>query len=376
MKNVFFLLLVGFFLYACSQSQEEELKEKKAKIEAKSKDEKGIIQGKSLAKYVGKPGRLIVVCDKTVFTEELFQALDTTFGEFIRPYYPPFQKFEVIQIDKDRFDKGLRRTRNVLLIELTEDVPAGKPEMRIKKDYYAKHQLLTEIKANTMNDLMNLIVKEIPGLVKLYEELEWKREYYRHKKANNKVIKKRLVKDFGITLELPKKGRYEYNKKDYAHIIFPERSRQMDIETNNESDYSTSKANFIQSGIMIWETPFKDSFQLHPEYLLQVRDTILKYNAKHQFPGVYMGTQDHPAVLPVYKRLKIGEVEGYEFKGLFKFTGRLEPSGGKFWSFHFYHPKRNSIIAVSGYLDAPPTMNPALDLRRIQAVLYSIKLED
>jgi hypothetical protein len=65
------------------------------------------------------------------------------------------------------------------------------------------------------------LLKQAPELVKKYETIEWKREYYRHKKDNNTVLKNQLAKQFGITLELPKLARYESNKSgNYAHIIF------------------------------------------------------------------------------------------------------------------------------------------------------------
>jgi hypothetical protein len=323
---------------------------------------------------VGKAGELIVVAENTVFVEEIATLLDTVFGEIILPYYPAFPKFEIKHLTPEKFEKGFRQIRNLLFLELVDN-DSLEPSTVIKKDYYAKTQVLTIIKTATMDDLVEELLKQAPRLINIYETTEWKREYYRHKKDNNTVLKKQLAKQFGISLELPKQARYESNKSgNYAHIIFPQRSRQMDLMTDGGA--GGSKANFIQSGIMIWKFPYTKSEQFTPEYLMRARDTVLKYNAKHEFPGVYMGTQDHPAVLPVHSYIKIDELEGYEFRGIFKFTGMLEPSGGKFWSFHFIHPYRNEIIAVSGYLDAPPTISPALDLRKIQAVIYSLKLVD
>lgn len=368
-----YLSVFLFLLFVSCESHEKEIAEKKEKIEKELTDVTGIVQGNSKAKYVGKAGELIVVADNTVFTEEIGELLDSTFGDYIRPFYPPQKMFEIRFLDIHSFKNTSLRIRNVLQLELTDKVE--RPQLTVKKDYYANGQLYSVAKAKTMDELVDLLILETPRLVKLYDKQEWLREYHRHKKANNKVLKSKVKKQFGITLELPRTGRYESVQNNYAHILFPDRSRQMDLQTRAESAYSTSKANFIQSGIMLWQIPFKDSSQLDPAYLMKVRDTILKYNALHEYPGVYMGTQDHPAVIPVHKRIKVGTIEGYEFRGLYKFTGKLEPSGGMFWSFHFLHPERNKIVAVSAYLDTPPTMNPALDLRKLQAILYSVRLE-
>lgn len=371
LKLFLFVFLSFLLLLSCGESDSNNDLPQREKI---AMDQEGVIHGGSTAQYVGSAGELIVIAENTVLTPELYTFLDTTFGAYLLPYYPPQQKFEIKHISPDKFKSGSRRIRNLLMIELDENIEAGKPNMVIKKDYFARTQLLTEIRAHSMNDLVELLHKEIEDLVQRYETQEWKREFYRHKKDNNQAVKKQLSKQFGISLELPKQARFESNKPSFAKIMFPDRSRQMEMQGSEQ--YSASKANFIQSGIMVWTVPFSDSSQLTPDYLMRARDTILKYNALHEFPGVYMGTQDHPAILPIHQRLKINEVEGYEFRGLYKFTGRLEPSGGKFWSFHFLHPNRKVITAISGYLDAPPTMNPAFDLRKIQAVLYSLKITD
>lgn len=374
MKVVIVGIIIAILFGACQEERPSEGRKPLSESEKNAIDTNGVIQGQSLNQYVGKAGELVVVAENTIFLDEIATLLDTVFGELILPYYPPQPKFEIKHITPEKFEKGFHRIRNLLFLELVDDENQA-PSCVIKKDYYANSQLVTVIKAPTMDGLVAELLKQAPELVEKYETIEWKREYYRHKKDNNTVLKSQLAKQFGITLELPKLARYESNKSgNYAHIIFPQRSRQMDLMTDGGA--GGSKANFIQSGIMIWKIPYVKSDQFTPEYLMRARDTLLKYNALHDFPGVYMGTQDHPAVLPVHSYIKIGDVEGYEFRGLYKFTGRLEPSGGKFWSFHFIHPSRNEIIAVSGYLDAPPTMSAALDLRKIQAVIYSLKLVD
>lgn len=369
MRLLLFLSFL-FFLFACNNNVED-VNNHKPKREESVKDDKGVIHGGSLAKYVGKAGELLVVAENTVVTEEVLEVLSNTFGEYILPYYPPQHKFELKVISPEKFEKGTRRIRNVLKLKLSDDVVKNKPEIRVKKDFYAQHQLLTEIIANDMDDLLNALNEHATSLVERYESMEWKREFYRHKAESNDVVKNRLIKDFGISLELPKHAKYEIGKQKFAKIMFPDRSRQIDFQAG---DGGTSKANFIYSGLMIWELKYTVESQFTPEFLMRARDTVLKYNALHEFPGVYMGTQDHPAVLPIHKWIKIGDIEGYEFKGMYKFTGRFEPSGGKFWSFHFVHPVRKTIIAISGYIDAPPTMNPAADLRKIQAVIYSLKI--
>lgn len=371
-KFQYILILSSLILFFSCEGEQEDIKKTARNIEKDRKDEKGVIRGNAISKYTGKAGQLVVVAENTVVDSIIEQILDTTFGVQIKPFYPALPKFEIAHISHDRFKKSHQRLRNVLRLTLTDEELEDGSELLIRLDYFAKGQIYTEIKANTINDLHELLSLEADRLVNLYDEKEWKREYARFQKDNNPTIKRRLKEDFGISIEVPKRAVYEYNGRNFAKIMFPDRSRNMEVMSPGGG--GGEKANFIYSGLMIWEIPYKKESQFKPDYLLKVRDTLLKYNAKHEFPGVYMGTQDHPAVVPVYNYIKIGDVEGYEFKGMFKFTGRLEPSGGKFWSFHFIHPKRNKIIALSGYVDSPPTVNPMLFLRQVQASIYSLKI--
>jgi hypothetical protein len=369
MKNLLFVLLSIILIIGCEDNKVSKRKKTSTKI-AKS----GVYQGNSTQQYTGSAGELIVVSDNTIFTEEVYYALDSVFGDFIRPYYPAQKYFEVKPMDFDRYQKIGKRLRNLMILDIQDTIQKGEPLIIIKKDFHARTQILTEVLAHDMDDLLFALKTQLSEAFDIYNQQEWYREYIRHKEDNNKMVRQQLAEQFGITLDFPNQVRYETVKPSFARISLPDRSRQMDLKA--DGGYSSSKANFIQSGIMIWTFPFKDSSQLEPDNLMRIRDTVLKYNAKHEISGVYMGTQDHPAALPVHKRIKIGDVEGYEFKGLFKFTGRFEPSGGKFWSFHFKHPTEEKVVAISAYLDAPPTMNAAMDLRRLQAIIYSLKIPE
>jgi hypothetical protein len=372
MKYLIFIVSLSFLFSACTESNSG--KKKTTSPSAQKIITSGIYKGNSTLQYTGKAGELVVVCDNTIFTDEVFVALDSVFGDYIKPYYPPEKRFTVLQMNEDRYVKIGKRVRNLMMLEIDPSISKGDPQVIVKRDFYARTQIVTEILAHNNEDLLYAVNNLLSEIVGIYDQQEWNREYIRHKEENNTVARRKLSKQFGITLDLPNQGKYESVKSSFARISLPDRSRQMDIQA--DGGFSSAKANFIQSGIMIWSFDYKDSSQLTPEYLMKARDTILKYNALHEIDGVYMGTQDHPAVIPVHNRIKIGDVEGYEFRGLYKFTGRFEPSGGKFWSFHFKHPNRDKIIAISAYLDAPPTMSSSMDIRRLQAILYSLKITE
>ncbi|WP_107038444.1 DUF4837 family protein [Brumimicrobium mesophilum] len=333
-----------------------------------------IINAGSVSQYTGKPGRLIVVAEPTEYIDEIAFLFDSIFAAPIRPFYPKTPYFEVYQRSPQDFKRLSTRLRNVVELKIDEKIEKGAPTMHVYENYYAKTQIYTKLQAHDISDLYDLLLKEVDYLFQVYDRQEWKREYYRHPSKKNATTRNKLKSKFGIDLTLPSKFSYESIDDEYAIIMFPDRTRQMEMETSGA--YSTSRANFIQSGVMVWQYPYTDERQLNPYNLMMMRDTILKYYTSHEMEGVYMGTQNHPAVLPKFEKLKIGDITGYQFRGLFKFTGKSEPSGGRFWSYHFKHPTRETIVAISGYLDAPPTMSASFDFNRIRAVIYSVKAVD
>ncbi|WP_165779319.1 DUF4837 family protein [Brumimicrobium salinarum] len=382
MKYYYLLLFTAFILFSCGDSTETLTRKDNKKQQSLQNnnneiptDDRQIIKKGSISQYTGKPGKLIIVAENTIYTKELKVLFDSVFSAPIKPYYPYTPYFEIVHRTPTKFKQLSTRLRNVIEIDLNEKYKKNQPKMEILEDYYAKTQLYTKLKAHDINDVYELIQEEINYLFKIYERQEWKREYYRHAKNENNHVNQKLAKQFGINLKLPDNLRYESISDEYAILLFPNRTRNMEMKTTNSS-YTDTKVNFIQSGLMIWEYPFKDERQLKPENLMIMRDTILKYYAKHEIEGVYMGTQNHPAVKPIYHKIKIGDIEGWEFKGLFKFTGEAEPSGGRFWSFHFKHPHRNTIVALSGYIDAPPTFPANFDINRIRAIIYSLSFTD
>lgn len=373
MKYWFLLLSIIFVFSSCLDEQQVNEKENTSEKTTKKQHKGGreIIDAGSQAQYTGKPRQLMIVSENTVYVDEIAHFFDSVFQQGIRPYYPLTEYFKVYHRTFEEFKRLSTQLRNVIELEIDERIESGKPKMYIYENYYARTQLYTKLKANNMNDLHQLLEQEIDYLFKLYDKQEWKREFIRHNRNKNVETRELLQAKFGIDLTLPSRFKYESIDNTYGIIILPEKTRQMELKFGSGS---TARANFIQSGLMIWQYPYTDTSQFTPERLMMMRDTILKRYAKHEMEGVYMGTQDHPAVLPIHEKLRVGDVTGYQFRGMYKFTGKAEPSGGRFWSYHFRHPYRKTIVALSGYIDAPPTISPALEINQIRAMIYSLKV--
>lgn len=369
MKKVFYLFLPVLFLFGNCTTEKEEITAGTIQSATAVKKE----EPKSTFPAVGKVGQIRVVIEDELFSQKIEADLDAIYSVYFEPFkYPPQLKFEILQINETEFKGSNKRFRNIMFLKIDQNIPKGKPTVVLKEGQYAATQLCLYVLANNQKDLEYAVENMLSEYVSTFDKMAWQREYIRNKRESNKVLNKKVKELYGIDITFPSQAGIVSSKGDFLRIALPDESRPMELSGGN---YQTSRTNFTQYGLMIWQYAFKDSLQLSYETLLKSRDTILKYNAPHEYEGVYMGTQYHPAILPVVTELKLNNVQGYELKGLFKFTGEQEPSGGLFWSFTFKHPKKDKIITLSSYVDGPPTTSMVPYLRRVQSILYSVKVD-
>ncbi len=318
----------------------------------------------------GKVGEIQVVCEKSVWEGPIKNVLDSTLVQYILPYIPDVPTFQLIHKTPRLFTQGVRRHRNILFLKI-DPKHQGNGKITQQKDVWAKGQLVFTVVAKDYNQLIKTCAEGLPKVHDIFDEYSWKRilKYFSHNKRTS--VHKKINQNFGIDIVLPARSRLVTSKKNFFRIEFPPASRPIEFVGKNMQDPGT-----ILYGVMIYQYDFIDSSQFELKNLLQARDTMLKYNVPHEIEGMYMGTQYNPIVYPIIERATSfdGKIEGYDIRGMFQFIGPKFGTGGAFWEFHFRHPKRNKIICISGYVDAPPTTTWTHPLREVQAVLKSVKI--
>lgn len=324
---------------------------------------------------VGNIGELIVVCDDALWSSDLKAYLDTNLTQFIMPYYPDVPTFMLKHKTPKHFDKGVKRYRSLLFIQLDPNLKSDKVLVEKRKDIWALDQLVIDITAKNIEDLINFCKKG--GLKSVHSELdymEWKRIQNYFEENNNDKTNAKLAKTFGINLAMPE-GTFIVNERpNFFRVQFPVANRPIEFTNAGSQDRGT-----ILSGIMVYQYDYIDSSQFDFDHLIAARDTMLKYNAPYEVDGMYMGTQFAKLVYPEINTTTNynNSISGIEMRGMFVFVGRpIYAPGGAFWSFSFKHPKRKKVVCVSGYLDAPSTASWTHQLREIQAVFKSVEFVD
>lgn len=315
----------------------------------------------------GPVGQLLVVCDSTIWKGQLHAEVDSHFIQYFEPIFPDIQTFKIKQKTPDQFDAGYKQHRSILFFEIDKNYSGDKAKIDVRPDEYALDQMSIHIIGRDSTQLI-ASASDFKRVYNEFDHMAWKSFYNLYTERQEFEINKELGEYFGINLALPRGSKMINQRKNFFRIDFPVKTRPIEFTGTGQDK------GFVVYGVFVYQYDFVDQSQLEKDALLKARDTMLKYHAPYDVPGMYMGTQYTDLVYPeLYEAQNVdGSIQGKDIRGMWVFTGRpIHAPGGAFWSFHFKHPTRNKVVCVSGYLDAPATTDWTLFIREIQAVLRS-----
>lgn len=319
----------------------------------------------------GKVGEILVVCETDIWNSEVKNELDTGLTQFILPYLPDVVTFELMHRTPNKFEDGIKRFRNILFVNIDPNFKGEYGSIEQRDGVWAESQIVIDITGKDLKQVLETCQKGLGEVHKKFERRDWRRIMDNFAYQENTNPDKGLKKNFGISLALPDGAKVVHERDNFIRIEFPRSSRPIDFGPGGQD------AGTIFSGVMIYQYDYVDSAQFALKNLLMARDTMLRYNVPSEVEGMYMGTQYVDYVYPEGNDASSasGKIDGYEMRGLFKFTGNNKAgTGGAFWAFHFIHPEKKKLMCVSGYVDAPPTTSWTHPLREIQAVIRSVEL--
>lgn len=321
----------------------------------------------------GKIGEILVVCETGIWESDMKECLDTNLTQWIMPYFPDVATFELIHKTESHFEKGVKRYRNIIYIDIDPKYNKDKGSIVKREDVWAEGQVVVDITGKDFNQVLETCKYGLNNVHAIFDDQSWRRILGNFKRNKNTKIRSLVHKNFGIDIQLPSHSRLVTQRKNFFRIEFPPASRPIEFKGLGTEDIGA-----IFSGLMIYQFDYSDSSQFAFDQLLKDRDTILKYNVPHEIDDMYMGTQYTKIVYPEGNEITnaSGKINGYEMRGMFVFTGRpIHSTGGAFWAFHFINPETKKLITLSGYVDAPPTTSWTHPLREIQAILRSVEMK-
>lgn len=323
---IFAIVLVTGFLFSCSN--------------------KGEILHKNIT---GRANELVVVITDDSWDGVPGETLRGSLGQAQAglPQIEPL--FDLVRVPPAGFKSIFQSTRNILQTSISPNVE--KPEVVLKDNVWAYPQATVQVKAKNAEQFREVYLENEDKIMSYFLSAERKRLTMNYKKYYEKGIYNVLDKDFGVTMMVPPGFVIAEQKEDFIWYKF---------ETPE-----------ISQGIILYTIPYSSDSTFTTNYLLSVRDSVLKANVPGPTKGSYMGTERR-----FDQMQSIFEHNGNyasEMRGLWRLYN--DYMGGPYIALAELDASNQRVVVAFGYVYAPSKDKRNL-LRQVEAMIYSLKLNN
>ena len=260
----------------------------------------------------------------------------------------PEKNFRVSHINTDALNDMFSKHRNLIIAKIDKDI--ANPLVETQKNWKAEPQFVMRITAPSIESWVRTFNSQKDGLKLLFDQNERDRfqEFFRPT-TDHKIVNK-LKDRFGVTMNIPEGYFIGVDKDDFMWI------------RKETADMSMA--------FLIYELPYKDTADLNPNNIINVRDSIVKKYIPGPIDGSYM-TTDKEFLKPVFTVLPDFPA-GYavETRGLWNVVGDF--MAGPFVSYSIVNPESTKIVTAEGWIYYPNKEKRDL-LRQQESILYSLK---
>ena len=310
MINRLFLLIIVTVFFAC--------------------DDGGVGISKNIT---GKAGELVVVISEESWNSEPGKVIRQTLAQeqVSLPQDEPL--FDLVKVPREAFKSIFQSTRNIVQTQISPNVDSAKVIVQAKNP-----EEFVEVFNENKNRIMSYFL-----------QAERERLAMNYNKYYEKAVYNVLIEDFGITMKVPPGFQVAEQKKDFTWLR-----------------YDTPQ---IEQGIVIYTFPYVSDSAFTMNYLMRVRDSVLKANVPGPTEGSYMATERR--VDQVFNILEHNGNYASEMRGLWRL--RNDFMGGPYVSLAVLDVVNQRVIVVYGYVYAP-NKDKRNYIRQVEAMLYSMEL--
>tara|TARA_B100001287_G_scaffold70393_1_gene58012 strand:- start:19857 stop:20894 length:1038 start_codon:yes stop_codon:yes gene_type:complete len=299
-------------------------------------------------------GEILFAIDKKYWNNELGKTIENSFEKLIKTTPLPYEKeFNVDFIVPKKITNNLKNKSCIIFVEI-ENYNSLNSVPIIKRDLWAKNQLIFELKFKTENDAIKYFKSKSPQIKEKINQFYYSTISKKYSTTN--AINKSIEKEVNLRYKVSNK--MKLNKKGDGFWWFSE----VDIKKDQNGSHE------IQKGIIIYKYPYYDQKQFERNILIKIRDSICKRYLRGKKDSSYMITA----------RKGINEINFVPFtlnnKYFNKISGcwRMENDkmGGAFTSVSFLTEDKNNIITSEGYVYAPNFKKNKF-IRELESIIYS-----
>jgi len=311
-----------------------------------------------LPRYTGSAGEIVVIANNSIWQGNLGDSI-REFFEQPTPHLPqPEAKFYLGQYEESGFNNLLKQHCNIFVISIDSKNP--KNELNLIRSKWAKGQIVVQLKTLTINDAIELFVKNKSAIIDLFDEAEKERLQSKYYATTNDEVAKILKDSFSISIQLPADMLPAVGNGNQAMWFKRDRVK-----------YLSGVGHDVSQGLVIYEMPYNNDSTFTNDFAIYARNEAVQVVTGNE-KNKYMATEleFYP---PEGKLITVNGKTAWYSTGLWNMVNDF--MGGPFVNIMVLDEKRQRIIGIDGYVFAPK-FNKREYVREMEAMLKSVKVLD
>jgi hypothetical protein len=329
MKRLLLFTVIFFSLFACNDKPKKVIK----------------------APSTGRFNELLVVIPQVDWMGDTGSELKKILAADVMGLPQPEPQFSIIQIEPNRFDGLIQRSRNILIIN-----KEGESKIDIQKNVYSAPQVVITLSAESQESLLNLIEENEKGLVDTYKASDL--SALRKAPANKPYHPEQFTffKKQGLSLQVPDNFELVDDQDDFIWF--------------RDETYDPGKDINGSKNVIAYTLPLEIPFEQIKDSIAGMRNVF----GKKYIPGPKTGTHmiTEAAYTPHIFLDKLNGKPAYRTLGKFEISDSF--MAGPFISYTVEDKTQDRIVVVEGFVYAP--LVNKRDFRfELEAIIGTLKVE-
>jgi hypothetical protein len=293
---------------------------------------------------------LIVTDNNEQWNGPIGDTIRTYFGQLMLTLPQPEPIFKLKNIELNLLSDMLKLLHNIFIVSIDKNLT--KSVIEINKDLWSSPQCVIRISAPSKEAFFTEFSKDYDNCLQIFKDIEIQRTIKSNSIRLQPSIDALLKTDFNISLSIP-----------FGYYVA--------IEDKNFI-WLRNETKIISQGICIYSENYIDTNQFNPDYIIQLRDSVMRMHIPGPREGSYMSTSIDP-VFPEFKKILLNGNFAVETRGLWETKG--EYMGGPYISYTTVNSKRTRIITLEGFVYAPGGDKAPL-LLKVESIIHTIQFMD
>jgi hypothetical protein len=299
---------------------------------------------KTLGSASGNINTISVIIDDQLWNGEIGDSIRNKFASPVIGLPQEEPLFTINQYPVKLLEGFMTDNRNIIVVKKDRT-----NQFKVVSDEYAKPQNVFHISGTTVSEILNILEKNTPAIIRKIHDTEIEEA---HKRIDTSLLDNRkIAKKFGISLHVPSSYKYAMDRNKFIWL-------KKEIISGNMS-------------VLVYAVPAKclDKNNDAIRNIMNMRDSIGNLYIHGTIPESQMITEE--AYAPYVSQTKIDGRKTFETKGTWELKNDF--MSGPFINYAIVDKPNKRILVLEGFCYAPSKDKRDL-MHELEAIIKSVKI--